>query len=279
LAAAIVEELGPHRVYWDPCCGSMAVPLAKPPCVMETVNDLNGDLINMARVIQSATLGPKLYCRLRRTLMAEQLFTEAAKRHRARGELGDVPPDLDAAYDYFLCSWMGRNGVAGTASYNQGFCMRYTANGGHSAKRWSGVVASIPAWRRRMLNLTICCRDMFEILPRIDDQKGTAIYVDPPYLVKGAKYVHDFTPGDHQRLATELARFRKARVVVSYYEHPNLDRLYPGWTRRRIEVTKAMANQNRGLRDKEDGRAVEVLLLNGPSYGDPEKPAERSLFS
>lgn len=265
LAAAIVEELGPHRVYWEPFCGSMAVLLAKPTCVMETVNDLHGDLVNLARVVQHDVLGPLLYRRLRRTLMSDVLHREAAERHRARGDAGDGAPDVEAAYDYFLCAWLGRNGCAGTQSYNQGFCLRFTANGGHAATRWTNVVDSIPAWRRRLRHVTILCRDAFELLPRIEDAPGTAIYLDPPYLAKGAKYVHDFEDAQHARLAEELRRFKKARVVVSYYDDPRLDALYAGWTRRSIIVSKSLAHQ--GQRGASAAKAHEVLLLNGPSYG------------
>lgn len=268
LAAKIVEELGPHRVYWEPFCGSMATLLAKPACVMETVNDLHGDLVNLARCIQDERLGPALYRRLRRTLMIEQLHREAAQRHRERGYMGNVAPDLQAAYDYFFCAWLGRNGVAGTGSYNQGFCVRYTGNGGHAAKRWTSVVESIPAWRRRLREVTILCRDAFELLPRIEDARGTAIYVDPPYLKKGAKYVHDFEAPDHERLAKLLGRFSKSRVVVSYYDHPALADLYPGWTQRKIIVNKALSVQHhRGAKAE---KAVEVLLLNGPSRANTE---------
>jgi DNA adenine methylase len=87
--------------------------------------------------------------------------------------------------------------------------------------------------------------------------------VDPPYLAKGASYIYDFQQDDHQRLAETLRRFRHARVVVSYYEHPELDRLYPGWTKRVIEVSKAMAHQ--GARTTNDTKAQEALLINGPS--------------
>ncbi len=266
LASEIVAELGPHRVYWEPFCGGMSVLLAKDPCVMETANDLHGDLVNLARVIQDERLGAKLYRRLRRTWMSEQLYIEAAERYHACGYSGDGPADLDAAYDYFLCAWLGRNGVAGTGSYNQGFCVRYTANGGHAAKRWTSATDSIPAWRRRLRNVTILCRDAFDLFERIDDVPGTAIYVDPPYLVKGAKYIHDFTSADHQRLADAMARFRNTRVVVSYYDHPRLVELYTPalWTHRKIEVTKALVNQ--GMRDKGGAtKATEVLLINGPS--------------
>ena len=275
LAQTIVGELGPHRVYWEPFCGSMAVLLAKPPCVMETANDLHGDLINLARVIQDDRLGSQLYRRLRRTLMSETQHREAAERYRANGYGVDAMPDLDRAYDYFLCAWLGRNGVAGTNSYNQGFCVRYTANGGHAATRWTSVVESIPAWRRRLRNVTVLCKGAFELLGKIDDEPGTVTYCDPPYLVKGAKYIHDFTDDDHSRLAESLRRFKRARVVVSYYQHPRLVSLYEGWTNLRIEVTKALVNQGMRMRGGSATKAVECLLINGPSLAKHES---RSLF-
>ena len=267
LAAKIVETLGPHRVYWELFCGSMAVLMAKPPCVMETVNDLNTELINLAKVIQDTKLGSQLYRKLRRTMMDEQLHKEAAQRYKSRGYFTpESKPDLDRAYDYFLCSWLGRNGVAGTQSYNQGFCARYTANGGHAAKRFKSVTESIPAWRQRLRNVTILRRDAFEILGKIDDRKGTAIYIDPPYLKKGAKYIHDFEDGDHQRLAQMLQKFTLSRVVVSYYDEPELNTLYPGWSRIEIPRVKSLANQNkRGKFNKK--KAKEVLLVNESREG------------
>ncbi len=80
LAPSIVKLMGEHRVYWEPFCGSMAVLLAKPPCEMETVNDLHGDLINLAKVIQDKELGFQLYDKLCRTTHAEDLFKEATGR-------------------------------------------------------------------------------------------------------------------------------------------------------------------------------------------------------
>jgi len=262
LAMRIVELLGKHRVYWEPFCGSMAVLFAKPSCVMETVNDLHDDLINLARVIQDRTLGPKLYRLLRRTFMCETLFREAAERYHQRTYYKPADtPDLNKAYDYFICTWLGRNGVAGTQSYNQGFCVRYTANGGHAAKRWQSAIYSIPAWRRRLANVTILRRDAFELLKRIDDQKGTVMYIDPPYLAKGAKYIYDFKAEDHIKLAQTLGRFRKTRIVVSYYDDSRLKDMYPGWSRFEIVVSKAMANQ--GSRGNKDVKVKEVLLVNG----------------
>jgi len=273
LAPVIVTEFGPHRTYWEPFCGSMAVLLAKPRCAMETVNDLHGDLVNLARVIQHPLQGPELYRRLRRVLLCEELFQEAAET--IKRDLPKLP--VDRAFDYFVSAWFGRNGVAGTSGYNANFCVRYTNRGGHAATRWRGAVASIPAWRRRLANVTILSRCGIEICERIADESGTVIYADPPYLAKGAKYEHDFTTADHERLAAALRRFRLARVVVSYYEHPQLLSLYPGWTKREVYTTKSLVSQ--GRRDRNNKvQAPEVLLINGPSFATTGAAPEAILF-
>lgn len=266
LAPRIVAELGDHRVYWEPFCGSMAVLLVKPSCVMETVNDLNGDLVNLARVVQCPRLAPALYRRLRRVITSKALLDEAAAACKERGRVPATSrPDIDRAFEYFTTSWLGRNGVAGTSSYNQGFSRRFTANGGHAAKRWDSAVSSIPQWRRRIRNVTVLNDDAFGLIERIDDAEGLAIYCDPPYVVKGARYIHDFAEGDHERLAGLLGRFRSARVVVSYYEHPEVRRLYRGWTFVSCPVAKALVSQAKRSKGN-DVTAPEVLIINGPSH-------------
>jgi DNA adenine methylase len=121
----------------------------------------------------------------------------------------------------------------------------------------------VPVWHKRLRNVTILNRDAFELFERIDDHPSTAIYVDPPYLKKGSKYIHDFDDGDHKRLAAALSTFKKARIVVSYYDDPRLCDMYPGWSRDEITVTKALSNQ--GMRAKKNAKAskvIEVLLVN-----------------
>lgn len=273
LAPAIVAELGPHRAYWEPFCGSMAVLLAKPTASMETVNDLYGDLTNLAMVIADPVFGPQLYRRLRRVPMSQAACDDANDAIEGWPDAGSL--DLDRAYFFFIASWMGRNGVCGSKSAGRTFCVRYTANGGHAATRFASAVDSIPAWRRRLRQVTILNSDGLGLIERIDDADGTVIYCDPPYVVKGAKYHVDFDQADHPRLAAALSRFTKTRVVVSYYDHPVLAELYPPdrWTRCAFTMAKAMAHQ--GGRTGTDVRAHEVLLINGPSYA---KPAASPLF-
>jgi DNA adenine methylase len=277
LAPRIVEALGPHRTYWEPFCGSAAVVFAKEPSAMETINDLHGHLVNVARVVQSDDLAPMLFDRMLRTVFSDSLFASAVERLRERGsEWSSAGPDLDAAYDYLVACWSGRNGVSGTRQSSATFCLRYTGRGGAPAKRFASVAESIPAWWHRLRNVAVLRRDAFELIPRIADDPDTAIYVDPPYIAKGASYVHDFQAERHEELARHLLRFQAARVVVSYYDHPAVRDLYPAdrWEWIDCLMSKSLASEHlRGRRGTTP--APEVLIRNRtpePGRGEPRVP-------
>lgn len=290
MAPIIIKELGDHRAYWEPFCGSMAVLLAKEPASMETANDLHGDLINVARIVQDRVLGPMLYRRLRRAMNSQVEFAKSRVSVLCEADLSNEGDCLDRAYNYFLCSWQGMNGVAGTATNNMGFARRFTKNGGHAATRFAGAVDSIPSWRRRLRGVSILSADGIELCEKIEDAAGVAIYADPPYITKGCKYLHDFDDqkwwqmpdgtirksmflpdckakkiSAHQALTASLSRFKKTRVVVSYYAHPDLAAMYPGWTVVDCMMTKSLVSQ--GRRDKTNKtESPEILLINGPSF-------------
>ncbi len=274
LAPRIVSELGPHKFYVEPFCGSLAVLLAKPPAAMEVANDLHGDLINLARVLANETGAEALYKAASRLLMHEDLHKEF-KAECVSGPETVAPSvrevamvHVDRALAYLCMSWMGRNGSAGTRPGNITTARRFTSNGGSGGLRWQSAVDSIPAWHDRLRAVSISRMDAFELLERLGDQAGTAVYVDPPYLRKSDKYIHDLAAGDHERLAKALGRFKAARVVVSYYDEPELRELYKGWTWVECPITKGLVNQGRRDAADEAVSAPEVLIINGPSLTD-----------
>lgn len=270
LAPRIVAALGKHKAYWEPFCGSCAVLFCKPQVSFEAVNDLHADLINLARVLQREEMALALYAAVSRTLFHEDLLPTAKA---ALLDQAPAWPDVERAYQYLLFSWMGLNGISGTPLSSTGtFAVRYSAKGGNGATRWASVAESIPEWHERLRGVQILSRDGLEILGRIDDAEGTAIYCDPPYLTKGSKYVHDFAPEDHRHLAEALGRFRQARVVVSYYADPRLADLYADWQVLECPTAKHMVQS--GRRDQRGAvSAPEVLLVNQPL------PEQASLFA
>jgi DNA adenine methylase len=283
LATTIVHQLGKHSYYFEACAGSMAVLLAKEPSEHEVVCDLHGALTNLAWVVQDDEKAPELYERLQRMLYDDELYQQSKEwlGEFERGLGTCAGPSVDWAYHYFVASWMGRNGVSGTARVNYQIATRWTKGGGSGPGRFRAAVESIPAWHDRLRNVHILRRSMFDVLPKLQDDADLAIYADPPYLADtvagNSRYLCDFTEADHRRLAEQLQRFKLARVVVSYYAHPLLKKLYPGWEWLDCSRQKHLHVQNkRGTGRKE---APEVLLVNGEAYPDvtnKTKPAATS---
>lgn len=281
LASEICAELGPHDSYYNLACGGLAVEFRKKISSHETLNELHGGLINLARVVASDR-APELYDRLQRTLVHEGVLADSV----AWLEQALDPPEwngtpwpgadcgctdlhIEHAYNRFIQSWMGRNGVAGLEREAFQIAVRWTPGGGAGGVRFVSAVDGIPWWHRRLRAATIINRDLFDIIGLIADVEGVAIYLDPPYMRDGKKrtggsaYRFEFTPKDHVRLAIEARRFKHARVVISYYDLPEVDRLYPLWHKRTFTVQKKLARQNE--RGPADDFVTEALYMNGPA--------------
>lgn len=290
MAPDIVAELGTHTQYFEPFAGGLSIIMSKPPAQKETANDLHGDITNLAKVLQGP-FAEDLYDRLNRVVMAEGLLDEARVHLDQPFDAILLPTRgvlLERAYWFFVASWMGRNGTAGTERLDYQIAVRWTKSGGSPTVRFRNAVESIPAWHERLRNVVVLRRDAFDILDRFEDDAGTAIYADPPYPAEtrsnvsdeaqtkgggGGRYLHEFKHGggalfgqedDHARLARILRAYKHARIVVSTYDCPRYRDLYDGWTFLDKTRQKHLHAQNgRGARPKE---APEVLIINGPSY-------------
>lgn len=85
LAEQIAAALPPHEHYVEPFGGSLAVLLAKPRSRMETVNDLDGDLVTFWRVLRDQPDELMRACALTPHSRAEHL--EAYELEQASSEL------------------------------------------------------------------------------------------------------------------------------------------------------------------------------------------------
>lgn len=256
MANKILEIAGPHKSFWDVMCGSCSVALAHPGCRQIVVNDTYGAVINLARVVASDELAPSLFERLYRTTFCESLYLDSVEWLKATPNPKKDP--LGSAYHYFVVCWQGRNGFAGTtAELSSGLAKRYSADGGDPATRFRNVVENIPEFWEKMRHWTILQENSLALVQKIHDKRGAVIYIDPPYLDKSADYVCDFGEADHGILAESLRRFKKARVIVSYYEHELLEPLYlrHGFEKITVKVPKNLSVTKGAV------KAPEVLLV------------------
>lgn len=273
LASTIVGLIGKHSAYFEPFCGGLAVLFAKPESAQETINDLNTDIVNLASLLQDENSAVELYDRLSRTLVCESIMTDSKNYLKENPPFGDefqqepTQTRIDRAYWWFLGQWMGRNGVSGTAREDYQIAVRWTPGGGSPTTRWFNAVDALPWWHQRLRKAAILNSDGFEIIPKFSDSSDVVIYCDPPYVAqtrsgmmsgrKGSSYRHEFDASDHLKLALLLREFKRARIIVSYYDCEQVRELYDGWTFHEIKMEKLIARTS-GKRDTVN----EVLICN-----------------
>lgn len=270
LAPRIIQQFGPHSTYVEPFAGSLAVLLAKQPARHEVVSDLHADLINLLRVLCDYESARQLHGFLALVPYCETLYLEAFERLK-----GEYETPIERARDYMIVAWQGRNGLCGTTA-KLTFARRMTSLGGGGAQRWNSVLASIPDWHQRLCTIEFHQRDAFATLAKLEDKEDVLIYFDPPYLLEtrseNATYQHEFSPVDHERLAAELRRFKRSRVIVSYYQSEATDNLYPGWTavragqRKRRKFFTSTAKKSACTSETERSDAQECVYINGDIY-------------
>jgi DNA adenine methylase len=257
---ALAEEVG-RRLEG---CGWVGIPFAGGMCEVLriaartiAVNDRHRAVINLARTIADPVLGPRLYRRLRRLVLHADELEVSQERCRGRevteGGLFAVPrpdsrgaePLIEWALDYFVCSWMGRSGNAGTdGEYSGGVCVRWDDGGGDQAVRYRSAVRSLLLWRRFLERCTFTTDDAMDFIARVPDQEGNGVYCDPPFPEAGVSYKHKFVR--FREMARLLSRYERTRVVCRYYDHPLVRELYrekDGWRWEALEGGKKSTNE------------------------------------
>jgi DNA adenine methylase len=254
IAPQVAAMLPPHGHYVEPFAGSLAVLLAKPPSRMETVNDLDGDIMRFWRVLRDAPEALERACALTPHSRAEyQLSYESAS------------DDLEAARRTWVRLTQGRSGTLLRTGWR---FSETTANG--TGVKSASIVASrerIPAAAVRLAAVSLECRPALDVIAAYGRHPDVLIYADPPYLGAtraGNRYQHEMAgEAQHRELAAALAACRAA-VVLSGYDSPLYAELYDGWHRR--EIGTRTGNGTAGAM----GRA-EVLWSSRPF-------AQQSLF-
>lgn len=252
LADRIVELLPEHDHYVEPFAGSLAVLLAKPRSEMETVNDLDQDLMTFWRVLRD---------------QPEELSLRMALTPHARAEHQlaydrEACDDVERARRVWVLLAQGRGGTlrrTGWRFYRDGNASTYSF-----PEYMAAYVNRVPVCAERLAGVSLECRDALEVIADYGRHASTLLYCDPPYLgsTRSANYRHELTSDDqHRALAAALADC-KAAVVLSGYGSPLYEDLYDGW--HRAELKAWTGNGIRNGATKTDGNRTEVLWSNRP---------------
>lgn len=256
LASQIAAAFPAHQHYVEPFGGSLAVLLAKPRSRMETVNDIDGDLMTFWRVLRDQPTELARVCALTPHSRAE--FLEAyAPGLEAR-------PDVERARRVWVRLSQSRSGTLLRTGWRH-----YVDPAGSSASMpgyLAGYVGRMAPAAARLTGVSLECQPALDLIERYGRSADVLLYVDPPYLGStrfSGGYRHEMKGDDEHRQLAEALQACKATVVLSGYDSPLYAEMYPDWHVTRIET---MTGQGGTRQDR-----TEVLWSN--------RAAETHLFS
>lgn len=209
VAQKLINLFPEHRCYVEVFAGAANVLFAKESSKAEVLNDINGDLVNIFRIIR---------------WHPDELINELAFITHSRQEFGDYhdQPGLtdvqkSARYWFKLKATFGGTGPAGHRNFATGTCKK--------AMTRNIAFETIQQVHERLDGVFIENDDFEKVINRYD-RKYTFFFCDPPYW-QAADYGVPFEWPDHQRLAQGLSKI-KGRFLLTINNCPEIKKLYQG---------------------------------------------------
>lgn len=237
LASRIGALLPPHEHYIEPFAGSLAVLLNKPPSLMETVNDLDENLVTFWRVLRDRPDEPERVC---------SLTPHSRREFELCADLTGVD-DLERARRVWVRLTQGKSARSHTTWRTQ-YVRGHGTGMPEELRKFSARMEPAAA---RLARVSLECRPALDVIRQYGRASSVCLYCDPPYVGSTRRanaYRHEMTDGDHVELLTALLECR-ASIVLSGYASPLYDEMLREWSR--IEIPTIASNSKRV-----DGRLV-----------------------
>ena len=208
--------------YCEPFAGSGAVLLNRTGSMVETYNDLDGEVVNFFIVLRNNK--EQLIEAIGLTPFSREEFAKACKL-----DLTLTP--FERARRFYIRARQVRTGLAQKASLGRWANCKNTSRRGMSGviSRWLGGITSLPEIAERLLRVQIENRPAIEVIKLYDSPK-TLFYCDPPYIhsTRGdaRSYSNEMSNKEHKELAKVLNSV-KGLVAISNYDCDLMKNLYP----------------------------------------------------
>lgn len=241
IAKWIIEFFPEHHSYLEPFFGSGAVLFNKPRSHIETVNDLDGNVVNLFEWIKKdpEQLAYEIYY----TPYARKVYEDA---------FSQVPEDsFEKAVNFYIRLNMGHgfrtNGEkVGWKNDVQGRERAY------ASQDWCNLPEKILQVAERLRGVQIECRPAIDVIERFN-YPNVLVYADPPYVLgtrHGKQYRCEMNDEEQNNLLDVLLA-HKGPVVLSGYDNKLYNDRLSGWYREETTCYSQVCSKKR-----------EVLWLN-----------------
>ncbi|QAY92570.1 DNA adenine methylase [Pseudomonas sp. ACM7] len=245
LADRIFPLFPAHSCYVEPFAGGAALFFLRPvPAEVEVLNDVNGDLINLYRVVQNHL--EEFVRQFKWALSSRQVFKWL---QMTRPEtLTDIQR---AARFYYL-----QQSAFGARVNGQSYGTATTTPPGLNLLR---LEETLSAAHLRLSSTYIEHLSWYEVMKKYD-REHTLFYCDPPYWqTEGYSVPFEF---DQYELMAKLLGEIKGKAIISLNDHPDIRRVFAGY---HMETTDIKYTVGGG----KGSEAKEVLIFSWDIQAEP----------
>lgn len=211
-----------HVHFIDVFGGSMAVTLNKKPSIINTYNDINGDVVNFFRVLRDYPR--ELITQLLLTPISRQEYNEC---------WDDVEEPIERARRFYVRVRQSIYSMGGQQK-NKGWRLSKAKTdvwGGEVVSLWWNSIPKLIEITELLMGLQIENKCYSQLIPSLDFADAF-FYLDPPYPNESRAskndYRFDFTDNDHIDLA-DVAHAAVGKVMISSYDCGLIRELYGDW--------------------------------------------------
>lgn len=208
IADQIVSNIPEHKCYLEPYFGSGAVLFNKPISPVETINDLDDDVVNLFQCIQEHSF--ELSSKLAATPYSREIYESQY--------YAEVTDSIRKAYSFLVKCWQGY-GYKNTGAKN-GWKRDLTGREkAYALSNWYHLPGWIEDVAERLRYVQIEKKPALDLIKEFDSP-DSFYYLDPPYLLSSrssSQYQHEMSDEDHIQLLETIVHC-SAKIMISGYE-------------------------------------------------------------
>ena len=231
----IISFFPPHHSYLEPFFGSGAVLFNKPRSHIETVNDLDSNIVNLFEWMRKdpERLAREIYF----TPYARKVYDDA---------FATVPADsFDRAVNFYIRLNMGH----GFRTKGEKVGWKNDVQGrerSYALQDWCNLPKKIMQAAERLRGVQIENRPAVELIPRFN-YPNVLIYADPPYVLgtrHGKQYRFEMDDKNQNDLLDTLLA-HKGPVLLSGYDNKLYNDRLQGWYREETTCYSQVCSKKR----------------------------------
>ena len=223
LAPWIIKHLPKHESYLEPYFGSGAVFFNKEKARTETINDIDGEVVNFFRTCRESP--EELAAALSLTPWARE------ERNNAFDPAGSEN-NVERARKFAVRCWMTFGASVNLTNGWRHTTGKYKDGGPDNPKLWRRMPDCVRDAAARLMDAQIENRPAIDVI-RAHNGPEVLIYADPPYLhetrtAHSKAYNYEMNNTDHMELLQAL-NAHQGMVILSGYDSSIYHDALPGW--------------------------------------------------